>query len=162
MTAAIEGVRVLPLRRIEDERGPLFRMLRADAPHFSRFGEIYFTTIHEGAVKAWRRHSRMTMSCAVPMGKVRFVLFDDREGSPSKGRVMEIMTGADDYALITIPPGIWNGFQGVGPGTALVANCADIPHDPTESARLEPNDPRIPYSWGDAAPLPNPKAQIPK
>jgi dTDP-4-dehydrorhamnose 3,5-epimerase len=147
MTQTIHDVDVKRLRRIEDPRGPLFHMLRADDADFTRFGEIYFTMVHEAAVKAWRRHSRMTMHCAVPVGRVRFVLFDDRETSPSRGRVMKIITGIDDYALVTVPPGIWNGFQGLGPGSALIANCADLPHDPNESQRRDANDSGIPYSW---------------
>jgi len=41
----IEGVRVVPLRQIPDERGKVMHMLRADDPHFERFGEIYFSTV---------------------------------------------------------------------------------------------------------------------
>jgi dTDP-4-dehydrorhamnose 3,5-epimerase-like enzyme len=39
--APIHGVKVVPLRRIPDERGTIFHMLRRDAPHFVEFGEIY-------------------------------------------------------------------------------------------------------------------------
>jgi dTDP-4-dehydrorhamnose 3,5-epimerase len=31
--------------------------------------------------------------------------------------------------------------------TAIVANCATIPHDPHEIVRLDPFDPSIPYDW---------------
>ena len=143
----IPDVQVTPLRRIEDERGPLFHMMRADDPQFRRFGEIYFTGVNEGAVKAWRRHSRMTMNCAVPVGRVLFVLFDDRPGSPSRGAFMEVLTGAEAYSRITVPPGIWTGFKGLGPGMALVANCADLPHDPAEADRIYAADPAIPYDF---------------
>ena len=54
----IEGASSSPLRRIPDERGTIMHMLRRDDPHFLEFGEIYFTTIYQGAVKGWHRHAR--------------------------------------------------------------------------------------------------------
>jgi dTDP-4-dehydrorhamnose 3,5-epimerase len=48
---------------------------------------------------------------------------------------------------VTIPPGIWTGIKGVGTEPALLANCATIPHDPTEIGRRDPFDPSIPYQW---------------
>ncbi len=39
----IEGVLVVPLRKIPDERGMVMHMLRTDAEHFQQFGEIYFS-----------------------------------------------------------------------------------------------------------------------
>ncbi len=44
----IQGVEVVPLRRIPDERGTIFHMLRATDPHFQKFGEIYFSTVYKG------------------------------------------------------------------------------------------------------------------
>jgi dTDP-4-dehydrorhamnose 3,5-epimerase len=145
----IDGVEVLPLRQILDERGKVMHMLRADAPHFKGFGEIYFSAIHPGAVKAWHLHKKMVRNYAVPIGKIKLVLFDDRARSPSKDRVQEIFLGPDNYYLVIIPPLIWNGFKGLGVETALVANCASIPHDPTEVERIDPTSNRIPYNWGN-------------
>jgi len=144
----IDGVELIPLRQILDERGKVMHMLRADAAHFQGFGEIYFSAVHPGAVKAWHVHKKMVLNYAVPIGKIKLVLFDDRVGSRSKGEVAEIFLGPDNYQLVIIPPLVWNGFKGVGPETAIVANCASIPHDPNEIERLDPFDGRIPYDWG--------------
>jgi dTDP-4-dehydrorhamnose 3,5-epimerase len=144
----IDGVQIVPLRQIPDERGKVMHMLRADAPHFRSFGEIYFSAVHPGAVKAWHLHKRMTLNYAVPFGKIKLALYDDRAGSPTKGELQEIFLGPDSYQLVVIPPLIWNGFKGVGTETAIVANCASIPHDPGEIERLDPTSSRIPYDWG--------------
>jgi len=144
----IEGVEIVPLRQIPDERGKVMHMLRADAPHFRGFGEIYFSAVHPGAVKAWHLHKRMTLNYAVPFGKIKLVVFDDRAGSPTKGELQEIFLGPDSYQLVVIPPLVWNGLKGVGTETAIVANCASIPHDPAEIERLDPGSARIPYDWG--------------
>jgi dTDP-4-dehydrorhamnose 3,5-epimerase len=90
----------------------------------------------------------MTLNYAVISGIVKLVLYDDREESSTRGQLMEIFTGDDNYALITIPPGIWNGFKGVGVRPAIVANCATEPHDPDEILRMDPLTEKIAYDWG--------------
>jgi dTDP-4-dehydrorhamnose 3,5-epimerase len=143
----IHDVRVTPLRRIPDERGAVFHMLREDDPVFERFGEIYFSLVYPGVVKGWHIHKRMTLNYAVPVGMVKLVCYDGREDSPSRGTVQELHVGELDYALVTIPPLVWNGFKGEGSAPALVANCATIPHDPEEIERLDPLSGEIPYDW---------------
>src|SRR5690349_19661138 len=57
----IPGVVVSPLKQIPDERGMVMHMLkRTDAP-FAGFGEIYFSIVNPGAVKAWKKHLQMTL-----------------------------------------------------------------------------------------------------
>ena len=89
----------------------------------------------------------MTLNYAVPVGMVKLVCYDDRPDSPTRGVVQELHVGELNYALVTIPPLVWNGFKGEGDVTALVANCATIPHDPDEIERLDPFDNDIPYDW---------------
>lgn len=144
----IDGVLVIPLKRIPDERGTVMHMLRRTDPHFVEFGEIYFSTIYPGVVKGWHKHAEMTLNYACIHGRIKLVLFDDRDGSPTKGQVMEIFLGPDNYSLVQIPPGIWNGFKGMGREMAIVANCSTLPHDPSRSLRLDPFDNDIPYDWG--------------
>jgi dTDP-4-dehydrorhamnose 3,5-epimerase len=146
-TGAIHDVRVKPLRRIPDERGAIFHMLREDDPDFERFGEIYFSLVYPGVIKGWHIHKRMTLQYAVPVGMIKLVCYDDREDSPTRGVIQEIHTGELNYALVTIPPLVWNGFKGEGADAALVANCATITHDPDEIDRLDPLNNEIPYDW---------------
>jgi dTDP-4-dehydrorhamnose 3,5-epimerase len=144
---AIHDVRVTPLRRIPDERGAIFHMLREDHPEFERFGEIYFSLVYPGVIKGWHIHKRMTLNYAVPVGMTKLVCYDDREDSPSRGVVQELHVGELNYVLVTIPPLVWNGFKGEGSVPALVANCATIAHDPDEIDRLDPFTNEIPYDW---------------
>ena len=143
----IEGVRITPLRQIPDERGTVMHMLREDAPHFERFGEIYFSWVYPGAIKAWHLHREMTLNYSVPVGRIKLVLYDDRQNSSTRGELMELFLGDASYELVTIPPGVWNGFKGVGTTPAMVANCATIPHRPEEIDRVDPESGIIPYSW---------------
>ena len=143
----IDGVGVVPLRRIPDERGTVFHMLKRTDPHFKEFGEIYFSSIYPGVVKGWHLHERMTINYACIVGEIKVVLFDERESSRTKGEVQTIYLGPSNYALATVPPGVWNGFMNVGTVEAVVANCATIPHDPAEIRRLDPHSNHIPYDW---------------
>lgn len=143
----IDGVIITPLKQILDERGKVMHMLKATDPVFSSFGEIYFSCIYPNVVKAWHIHREMTLNYAVPHGRIKFVLFDDRNNSSTRGEIQEIYLGPDNYCLVTVPPMIWNGFKGIGSEMALVANCASIPHDPSEIERSDPNDGSIPYHW---------------
>src|SRR3989338_1389299 len=110
----IEGVSIRLLRQIPDERGKIMHMLRRDDPWFDKFGEIYFSVVYPGVIKAWHLHKTMTLNYAVVSGVIKLVLFDDREGSATKGELQEIFTGEEAYSLITIPPAVWNGFKGCG------------------------------------------------
>ena len=143
----IDGVAVYPLKQIPDERGKVMHMLRADAPHFERFGEIYFSVVYPGVVKGWHLHQVMTLNYAVVSGAIKLVLYDDRRGSSTHGRLMELFLGDANYCLVKVPAGVWNGFKGIGTEPAIVANCATHPHDSDEIVRLDPTSPRIPYSW---------------
>jgi len=143
----IQGVEIVPLRRIPDERGTIFHMLRATDPHFQKFGEIYFSTVYRGIVKGWHRHRGMTLNYACVHGRIKLVLYDDRPGSPTLGEIQEVFLGPDAYALVVIPPEVWNGFKGMSDPYAIVANCCTEPHDPARSTRLDPFKNTIPYDW---------------
>ena len=143
----IDGVEIVPLRQIVDERGKIMHMLKASDPHFIEFGEIYFSCAWPGAVKAWHVHTRMTVNNAVISGRAKLVLFDDRDGSPTRGEVQEIFLGEDNYVLVKIPPGIANGYKAYGDKLVILANAATIPHDPDEMLRIDPFENDIPYDW---------------
>ena len=143
----IAGVETIPLRRIEDERGAVIPMLRQDAPYFEGFGEMYFSLINPGAVKAWKQHTRMTLNLAVPFGEVSFVLQDGRDDSATTGMTIVHRSDAMSPTLLIVPPGVWSGFTNTSASVSVVANCADILHDPTEAHVREPDDSPFPFDW---------------
>lgn len=143
----IAGVQIVPLQRIPDERGTIYHMLKCTDPHFVQFGEVYFSTAYKGIIKGWHRHRDMTLNYACVFGRIKLVLYDDRESSATRGELMEIFLGPDQYSLVVIPPEIWNGYKGMSAPYAIVANCCTHPHDPSRSSRKDPFDPAIPYDW---------------
>ena len=143
----IDGVVIEELKQFHDERGKVMRMMNINTPSFVNFGEVYFSCVYPGAIKAWHMHKRMTLNYTVPLGKIKFVLYDTREDSPTKGVTQEIFLGPDNYCLVTVPPMIWNGFKGVGTEMSIVANCASSVHEDGEIEKKSPFDDFIPYDW---------------
>ena len=143
----IKDVVIKPLKRIPDERGMIMHMLRADDPEFIQFGEIYFSVVYPGMLKGWHCHTRQINNYAVISGMAKIVLYDRREDSPTKGEILEVFAGEQNYVLIKIPVGVASGFKGVGTKPAVVANCATEPHDPGEDRRIDPFGDEIPYDW---------------
>lgn len=144
----IAGVSIYPLQEIADDRGSVLHMISINSNDFIRFGECYFSEILPGSVKAWKLHYEQTQNLAVPLGRIRLVIYDDRERSSTRGNLLIQELGRpDSYLRVKIPPGLWYGFECIGNKAALIANCADKPHNPTDALRLPASDTRIPYTW---------------
>ena len=136
----LEHIRLTPLRRIPVSGGDVLHALKCTDAGFRDFGEAYFSMIEFGAVKAWKVHRYMTLNFIVPVGEVKFVFIAE----DGKARREETI-GISNYARLTVPPGIWFGFQGLAIPFSLILNVADIPHDPDEVERRSPED--FEYVW---------------
>jgi len=144
----IQGVKITPLREISDSRGSVLHMLRSDADDFLDFGECYFSEVLPGAIKAWKYHYTQVQNIAVPSGLMRLVLFDGRDSSITYGNILELELGRPEaYKRVKIPPKVWYGFACLSSMPAILVNCANIPHDPGDTKKLDIDDNYIPYTW---------------
>ena len=144
----IEGLVITPLRKIPDERGSIMHMLRADASHFIKFGEIYFSTAYPGVIKGWHEHTKQIQNYCVISGMIKLVLYDNRKDSKTFKELQEIFLGDDNYSLVTIPTGIIMGYKCIGQNKSILANCSTLPHDPNEMISYDPlNFKEIDYDW---------------
>jgi dTDP-4-dehydrorhamnose 3,5-epimerase len=143
----IDGVKIVPLRQIVDERGKIMHMLKATDEHFIGFGEIYFSCAWPGTIKAWHVHTSMTVNNAVISGRAKLVMYDRRPDSRTHGELQEVFLGEDNYVLVQMPPGIANGYKAYGDKMVILANCASEPHRPEEMIRIDPLSAEIPYDW---------------
>jgi len=143
----IAGLQLHPLKRFEKESGAVLHMLRADASHFKVFGEIYFSYANPGYVKGWKLHTKIEQNFAVPCGDVRFVFFDDRPASPTRGATETVIIGLSNYQLLSVPNDLWYSFAANSATPAIIANCTTIPHDPTESRMLPLGEKAMPDAW---------------
>ena len=145
----IDGVRTKPLKVVPDARGRLMEMLRADDDLFLKFGQVYLTAAYPGAVKAWHYHERQTDHFVCVSGMMKVVLYDDREGSPTRGVINQFFIGDHNPLLVQIPPLVFHGFKCISEHEALVVNIPTEVYDyaKPDEFRIDAHDPRIPYDW---------------
>ena len=145
----IRGVRTKPLKVAADERGRLMEMLRSDDELFTGFGQVYLTAAYPGVVKAWHYHERQTDNMVCVRGMMKLVLYDEREGSPTRGVINEFFIGDHNPLLVQIPPLVFHGFKCVSEHEGLVVNTVTEVYDyaKPDEFRLDAHDPRIPYDW---------------
>ncbi len=160
MELLIEGLKLTPLRRIATGKGDVYHALKATDEDYAGFGEVYFSEIFAGERKGWKRHNRMPLNLVVVQGAIRFIVYDDREGSATKGQfcavvlshsgvaadelrdkkcddIVRIATAEGVYARLTVAPGLWVAFEGAADGVSLLMDVIPEPHDPSESDRLD-------------------------
>ena len=139
----IKDVLITKLDVIDAPGGNVMHGMKETSIGYSGFGEAYFSQVNESAIKAWKRHKNMILNLVVPVGKIKFVLFDDRD--ESNIRFQEIIISRDTYCRLTVPPMVWMGFQGLSSEKSMLLNIANIEHDPGEVDRLEID--KINYNW---------------
>jgi dTDP-4-dehydrorhamnose 3,5-epimerase len=136
---SLEDICVTPLKVITTGGGDVMHALKKSDNGYNGFGEVYFSWVEQGAIKAWKCHQRMTLNLIVPLGEVRVVFHCEVCSSEQKSRPHNEFRveklGNDRYSRITVPPGIWFGFQGLATGSSLLMNVADMEHDPREVLR---------------------------
>ncbi|MFA6221911.1 MAG: dTDP-4-dehydrorhamnose 3,5-epimerase family protein [Desulfomonilaceae bacterium] len=145
----IKGVVIQPLKVVPDERGRLMEIMRNDDPFFSGFGQVYLSTVYPGVVKAWHYHRIQDDRFTCVRGMVKAVLYDDREGSETRGALNVLYAGEYNPVLIVIPAGVFHGWKCVSDYEAYVINIPSEPYnraDPDEF-RVDPHGDVIPYDW---------------
>jgi dTDP-4-dehydrorhamnose 3,5-epimerase len=147
-TGEIDGVCIVPLTLVRNERGRLMEVQRRDDSHFLGFGQVYITSTLPGVVKAWYRHARQIDQIALIKGMLKLVLFDSRENSATREVLLELTINETAPALVQIPSGIWHGFQAIKDETFLLhLNSEPFQFDAPDEERIEPDDARVPYRW---------------
>jgi dTDP-4-dehydrorhamnose 3,5-epimerase len=145
----IEGVKIKKLKVIPDERGRLMEMLRSDDDLFIKFGQVYLTTAYPGVVKGWHYHKKQTDNMTVVKGMMKIVLYDNRDGSSTRGEINEFFMGIHNPLLLQIPPLLLHGFKCISDEEAMVVNCPTDTYDyeTPDEFRLDPHQNEIPYEW---------------
>lgn len=142
----IDGVLLSPAKVIDVEGGNVLTYLHSTDAGYKGFGEVYMSTVQHSAIKGWRRHNQVTLNLIVPVGAIRFVLFDDRQESATHGAYFDIVLSRDNYQRLTVPPGIWFAFKGEGAAENMLLNTIDQENDPNESDR-KPLDQIAYHGW---------------
>ena len=147
----IDGVKILPLKKIPDERGTIMHGVRVDNAYnkiLTNFGEIYFKKLYSGIINGWHIHKTLILNYICIHGIIKLVLYDMRKNSPTYKKFQEVYFGDDNYCLVHIPPGVANASESVAVPFSIFCNVASEPHNPgIKYLRIDPRSKKIPYDW---------------
>jgi len=154
MKKLIKGVTIQKLNKNVDERGILCEILRSDWEIFESFAMAYFSITYPGVVRAWHRHpeTKQIDNMCIIQGMAKIVVYDDRNGSPTKGTINEFIIGEENMVLLKIPGECWHGFKVVGTKPAILINFPNklYNYENPDEERLPPDTDKIPYDWKPA------------
>ena len=146
----MEGISLHPLKRFTVSKGDVFHALKSTDEGYAGFGEVYFSQIKAGEVKGWKRHNRMVLNLVVVAGVIKFVVYDERIDSKTCGQFSEyIISPEHNYQRLTVSPGLWIAFQGMGEGVSMLMNVIPEPHDSTEVDHKELVEITCNFEWND-------------
>ncbi|MDQ1298555.1 MAG: hypothetical protein QG558_1094, partial [Campylobacterota bacterium] len=98
----MDGVILTPLKQIHNPKGDVFHAMKKSDIGFDSFGEAYFSTIHKGDIKGWKKHTLMTLNLVVPIGKIEFIVYDEQ-----KHDFFKVTLSQDNYQRLTVKPNLW-------------------------------------------------------
>lgn len=141
----INGLIINQEKHILNPKGDILHAMKASSIGYVTFGEAYFSKVHPNVIKGWKRHKSATLNLIVPVGCVRFVVYDDRPGSETGGEFVDITLSQKNNIRLTVPPGLWVAFKGLSEGLNMLLNISSEEHDPLEADNIELD--LIPFSW---------------
>jgi dTDP-4-dehydrorhamnose 3,5-epimerase len=124
-------------------------ILRRDDDLFVQFGQVYLTTTYSGVVKAWHYHKKQDDFITCVKGMLKLALFDDRDGSSTRGEVNEFFIGDHNPMIVKVPKMVYHGWKCISVEEALVINVPTEPYDREnpDEYRLDPHVNHVPYKW---------------
>ena len=137
-TTDLDDILVTKLSKIDIDKGNVMHAIKANDRGFVGFGEAYFSLIKKNEIKGWKLHNEMVMNLVVPIGNVKFVFYQKNQDSLKEFRIESI--GEDNYCRLTVPTGIWFGFQGLSEPVNVVLNISNIEHNAKEQENMKLND----------------------
>ena len=137
------GLDLNPMLKLSGDKGNVYHAMKTVDPGFNGFAEAYFSSIFYGARKGWKKHTQMTLNIIVPVGEIRFVVVSEDQVS----NFFDVTLSLANYQRLTVPPGLWVAFEGIGSGCNMLLNMANVIHDPKESETLRLDE--IEFDWHD-------------
>ena len=124
----IDGVQVRYAVTHVDERGTLTEIYN---PAWGLLEEplvyVYQASIQPGKIKGWVQHHLQTERLFVSRGLLRFVLYDDREDSPTRGTINQVYLSEHNRGLVVVPRFVWHAVQNIGSQEAFFMNMPTVP-----------------------------------
>jgi dTDP-4-dehydrorhamnose 3,5-epimerase len=144
----VDGVRVIPLRRFEDERGWFTELMReSELGEQVRQSNLVFS--RQGVIRGLHYHERgqCDLFCCL-QGMVRVVVLDRESGETFTEEI-----GDENPAAVWIPGYHAHGYE-------ALTDCLFLYHVTQEYDREDPdehevpwNDPRVAHLWSTESPI---------
>ncbi len=135
----MDGVTLTPLKQIKHPLGDIYHAIKKSDDEFSGFGEAYFSSVKQGNIKGWKKHTSMVLNLVVPMGEIKFVVYNEE-----LKEFYSVVLSPKNYQRLTVEPGLWLAFKGLEI-TNMLLNIASIEHDSSESINVDKG--AIDYGW---------------
>jgi dTDP-4-dehydrorhamnose 3,5-epimerase len=149
----IDGVVVQRVPPHEDERGEVTEVWNQEWLGLADPVEhVAMVVTRPGATRGWGMHLKQDDRLFVSHGRLRFGLYDDREGSPTRG-MLNVLTISDHHrAMIRIPRGVWHGVQNVGEvdGVFIYLPTCRYDYADPDKYRLPLKNDLIPFDFSDS------------
>lgn len=145
----IDGVALREVRHVITRNGQTTEVHRRDWELCADVAHVVHVMLRAGTLSAWHKHDQQTDHVFCVGGMLKIALYDDREASPTRGKVDVFHVSAARPTLLVIPPGVWHGIQNVWHEPSSFVNYFDREYryeDPDEW-RLPPDTDEIPYSF---------------
>lgn len=121
---------------IPNELGGVYHFMKLDSTGYDGFEEVYFSRVNFGVTKGWKLHARMTLNLVVPVGEILVTIRDGRPGADPNAVCLNIILSEKNYYRVTVPPSLWVAYTGLGNPFSLLANFANLRHDPREASSV--------------------------
>lgn len=150
---AISGVKEKKIVRHCDDRGFFQEILRDDDELLSRFGQCSMSKSYPGVIKAFHYHELQDDLWFFPYGNAQVVLYDLRDGSPTKGVTQVVYMGEDNPLLLLIPKGVAHGYRVLGSEPLAIVYFTTLSYNPAnpDEKRIAHDDPMIGFDWSTKA-----------
>ncbi len=147
---AIEGLVILTMKQVTDDRGTVRELYRESAfvdaglPSLGPWVQVNVTETRRGAIRGMHGE-QMHKLVAVVAGRGFGAYVDTRPGSGSAGTVVTVDLAPGTQVLV--PPGVCNGFQSLTDAMQY-AYCFDREWQPgMDGVALTPLDPTLGIAW---------------
>ena len=134
----LDKIKIEKYNVVKNINGIILKILNNKQSNLKYYKDAYFSFVKFNKIKGWKKHTRMTMTLVVPVGKVKFVFYDEN-------KFKSIIIGDNRFYKIIVPPKIWFAFKGISKSKNVIFDLANVKHNDKEVVRKKNNE--IKYNW---------------
>lgn len=148
----IDGVWVVEPTIHGDQRGLFIETYRREwFPNGREMLQGNRSNKQKGALVGLHYHMHQADYWYAPVGTIRVVLHDLREGGPTDGATQMLEISGENHMGVYIPPGVAHGFSALT--DVVMTYLVDGYYNPADELGVAWNDPMIGADWGVAEPI---------